>query len=50
MSDFVLIYDSNFILCIDRVRIRFTCFVKEKRKCSFENAFVEKSKSSTNLK
>ena len=28
----------------------FKCYVKEKRKCSFENALVENSKNSTNLK
>ena len=28
----------------------FKCYVKEKRKCSFENALVEKSESSTDLK
>ena len=46
----LLIYNSNLILCTDRARIWFKCYVKEKRKCSFENALVEKSKSSTNLK
>ena len=48
LFDFVLIYKSNFNLCTDRARL---CFKKEKeRKCSFENAVVEKSESSTNLK
>ena len=42
--------NSNFILCTDRARICFKCYIKVKRKCSFENAPVEKSESSTNLK
>ena len=50
LSYFLLIYDSNFVVCTDRARICFKCYVKEKRKCSFENAFVEKSESSINLK
>ena len=41
LSDFLLIYDSNFILCIDRARICFHCFVKEKRKWSFQNVLVQ---------
>ena len=49
LSDFLLIYNSNFILCTDKARICFKCYVKQKRKCSFENAPVEKSRSSTNL-
>ena len=47
---FLLIYNTNFILCTGKARICFECYVKEKRKCSFENALVEKSESSTNLK
>ena len=35
--------NTNFILCTDRARICFKCYVKEKRKCSFENAIVGKS-------
>ena len=50
LSDFLLIYNSNFILCTDRARICFKSYVNEKRKCSFENAHVEKSESSTYLK
>ena len=42
-----LIYDSNFIVCTDRARIYFKCYVKEKGKCSFENALVGKNESST---
>ena len=49
-SDLVLIYNGNFILCTDRDRICFKCYVKVERKCTFENALVEKSESSTNLK
>ena len=45
-----LIYNSNFTLCTDTARICFNCYVKKERKCSFENALVEKSKSSTKLK
>ena len=37
--------NSNFSLCTDRTRICFKCYVKEKRKCSFENALAEKSKA-----
>ena len=47
LSDLVLIYNSNFILCTDRARICFKCYIEKERKCSFENALVEKSKSST---
>ena len=43
-------YNSNFILCTDRTKTRFKCYIKKNRKHSFENALVEKSKSSTNLK
>ena len=43
-----LIYSSDFNVCTDRARI---CQVKEKeKKCSFENALVEKSESSTRNK
>ena len=49
-SDFILIYNSNFILCTDRARICFKCYVKEKRKCSFVNALVEMTKRSNKLK
>ena len=42
MSDFILIYNSNFILCTDRARICFKCYIEKERKCSFENALVEK--------
>ena len=44
---FLLIHDSNFIVCTDRGRLFFKCHVKEKRKCNFENALAEKSKSWT---
>ena len=50
LSDFVLIYNSNFILCTDRARICFKCHIEKERKCSFENGLMEKSESSTNLK
>ena len=40
LSDFLLIYNNYFIVCIDRARICFKCYVKEKIKCSFENAPV----------
>ena len=50
LSDFLLIYNSNFILCTDRARICFKCYVENERKYSFENALVEKSRGSTNLK
>ena len=50
LSDFVLIYNSNFILCTDRARICFKCYIEKEKKCSFENALVKKSESSTNLK
>ena len=50
VSDFVLIYNSNFILCTDTGRICFNCYIEKERKCSFENAHVGKSESSTNLK
>ena len=54
LSGFVLIYNCTFILCTDRPRICFKCYVKcyfkKKRKCSFENSLVSMSKSSTNLK
>ena len=46
----LLIYNSNFIVCNNKARISFQYYVKEKRKCSFENAVVEKSKRPTNLK
>ena len=42
MSDFILIYNSNFILFTDRARICFKCYIEKERKCSFENALVEK--------
>ena len=47
-----LIYSSDFNVCTDRARICLICHVKEKRKkkCSFENALVEKSESSTRNK
>ena len=45
-----LIYNRNFILCSERARTCFKCYIEKERKCSFENALVEKSKSSTNLK
>ena len=47
---FLFIYNSNFIVSIDRAKICFKYYVKEKRKCSFENALIEKSESSNNLK
>ena len=47
---FLLIYNSSVSVCTDRARIRFKCYVKEKRKCSFENALVEKRERSANLK
>ena len=47
LSDFVLIYNSSFILCSEKASISFKCYVKEGRKCSFKNALVE---SSTDLK
>ena len=47
---FLLIYNSSVGVCTDRARICFKCYVKEKRKCSFENALVEKSESATDLK
>ena len=50
LSDFVLIYNSSFILCSEKASICFKCYVKEGRKCSFKNALVEKSESSTDLK
>ena len=50
LSDFLLIYNNNFILRTDRAGVSFKCYVKEKWKCSFENAHVEKSESSTDLK
>ena len=40
----------NFIICIDRARICFKCYIEKERKCSFENALVEHNKSSNNLK
>ena len=48
LPDFLLLYNSNFILCADKTRICFKCYVKENRKCSFENALAEKSETSTN--
>ena len=50
LSGLLLIFERNFIVCIVRARICFKCYVKEKRNCSFENALVEKSENSTNLK
>ena len=50
LSDFLLIYKSNFILYTDSACICFKCYAKEKTKCSFENTLVEKSEGSTNLK
>ena len=50
LSDFILIYNSNFILCTDRVRTCIKCYVKEKRECSFGKALAEMTESSTNLK
>ena len=47
---FRFIYNGNFILCTDRARICFKCYIEKERKYSFENALVEKSESSTNLK
>ena len=43
LSDFVLIFNSNFILCTDRARICFKCHIEKERKCSFENAPVERA-------
>ena len=43
-----LIYNNNLIICTDRARICFKCYIEKGRK--FENALVEKSESSTNLK
>ena len=50
MSEFLLKFNSNFNLRTVRARIYLECYVKEKRKFRFENTFVEKSGSSTNLK
>ena len=50
LSDFVLIYNGNFIQCTDRARACFKCHIEKERKRSIENALVEKSESSTNLK
>ena len=47
ISDILLIYDNNFIVCTYRASICFKCNVKEKTKLSFENAPVEKSERST---
>ena len=45
-----LIYNNNFILSTDTARVCFKCNIEKERKCSFKNALVEKSESSTNLK
>ena len=47
---FLLIHNSNFILCTDRARICFKCYIEKERKCIFQNALVEKSESLTSLK
>ena len=50
LSDFILICNSNFILCTDRVRTSIKYYVKGKRECSFGKALAEMTESSTNLK
>ena len=47
-----LIYSSDFNVCTDRARICFNMSRQreKKKKCSFENALVEKSESSTRNK
>ena len=46
-----LIYSSDFNVCTDRARICFKISIeRERKKCSFENALEEKSKSSTRNK
>ena len=50
IARFSLIYSSNFIVCTDKARTCFKCYVIEKRKCGFENALAEESESSLNLK
>ena len=47
LSGFFLLYVSTFIVCTDRGRICFKCYVIEKRESSFESAVVENSESST---
>ena len=46
-------FDDLSILATDCNKfklITFKCCIEKERKCSFENALVEKSESSTNLK
>ena len=46
----LLIYSSDFNVCTDRLGYVLICQVREKKKCSFENAHVEKSEISTRNK
>ena len=43
-------FNFVFILGTGRAGICCKCYIEKERKCSFKNALVEKSESSTNLK
>ena len=47
---FLCKYNRILLYVLTELGYVLICLVKEKRKCSFENAFVEKSESSTRNK